>query len=120
MQSKLKLNLDELSVESFDTTRTEQKKGTVFGEQCTCWTACGQNTCPGCPTCDNTCAGTCAFTCDDASCAGTCDASCNGTCEASCNGTCAYCESYDYCGTVNDYTCRPYGSCGARICYAVP
>jgi hypothetical protein len=111
--NKLKLNLDELSVESFDTTRSEKNRGTVFGEQCTCWTACGQNTCPGCPTCDNTCAGTCAFTCDDASCAGTCDASCNGTCN--------YCgPSYDYCGTQYDRTCQNYGSCGYRWCADIP
>ncbi len=75
---KLKLNLDALSVDTFDTTRSERQNGTVFGEQCTCWTACGQNTCPGCPTCDGSCNGTCAgscdntcvYTCDDASCAG--------------------------------------------------
>ena len=67
MRSKLKLNLEQLSVDSFDTTIVEKPKGTVFGEQCTCYTNC---TCPGCPTCD-------------ASCNGTCDASaCNGTCDA--------------------------------------
>ena len=54
MRSKLKLNLDQLSVDSFDTTRSEKPKGTVFGEQCTCYTNC---TCPGCPTCDATCRG---------------------------------------------------------------
>jgi hypothetical protein len=102
MRAKLKLNLDELTVDSFDTTRSEKPKGTVFGEQCTCYTNC---TCPGCPTCD-------------ASCNGTCDASCNGTCDASCNGTCG--DSCDYCGTAYDYTCRNYGSCGYRICAIVP
>jgi hypothetical protein len=106
--NKLKLHLDELAVESFDTTATAKEKGTVFGEQCTCYTNC---TCPGCPTCDHTC----AYTCDDATCPAC------PTCAASCNGTCQYCgESYDYCGTQNDYTCKPYGSCGARICYDVP
>ncbi|HEX6911474.1 MAG TPA: hypothetical protein VF142_13805 [Longimicrobium sp.] len=105
MRAKLKLNLDELNVDSFDTTKSERPKGTVFGEQCTCYTNC---TCPGCPTCD-------------ASCNGTCDASCNGTCDASCNGTCASCgDSCDWCGTVNDYTCAPYGTCGARFCAEVP
>jgi hypothetical protein len=91
---KLKLHLEELSVESFDTTATQKAKGTVFGEQCTCYTQC---TCPGCPTCDNTCANTCAYTCDDATCAYTCDdASCAGTCngcasgDPSCNGTCYF------------------------------
>lgn len=83
---KLKLKLDDLLVDTFDTTVVQKGKGTVFGEQCTCWTQCGQNTCPGCPTCD-------------ASCNGTCDASCNGTCAscaASCNGTC---------GDTCDYSC---------------
>jgi hypothetical protein len=83
--AKLRLQLDDLLVDSFQTTPPERPKGTVFGEQCTCYTNC---TCPGCPTCD-------------ASCNGTCDASCNGTCDASCNGTCVSC----------DWTCG--ASCGA-------
>ena len=78
MQSKLKLHLDDLRVDSFDTTVAQKRTGTVFGEQCTCYTQC---TCPGCPTCDascngtcgDTCPGTCAYTCDDASCAGSCE-----------------------------------------------
>ncbi|HYW11388.1 MAG TPA: hypothetical protein VE871_05505 [Longimicrobium sp.] len=69
MQTKLKLNLEDLTVDSFDTTRPANKQGTVFGEQCTCYTQC---TCPGCPTCDascnGTCGGTCANTCDDNTC----------------------------------------------------
>jgi hypothetical protein len=105
--AKLKLHLDALSVESFDTTGAEKAKGTVFGEQCTCYTQC---TCPGCPTCDNTC----AYTCDDATCPAC------PTCAASCNGTCQYCESYDYCGTVNDATCNGYGTCGRYPCKLVP
>ena len=76
--NKLKLSLEELSIESFDTTAPERKpEGTVFGEQnpCTCPTAC---TCPGCPTCYNTC----AYTCDDNTCPAcpTCANSCDGTC----------------------------------------
>jgi hypothetical protein len=96
MNSKLKLDLDQLTVDSFDTSATDKPRGTVFGEQCTCWTACGQNTCPGCPTCDASCNGTCA-----------------GTCAASCNGTCN-CPSYDYTcdGCTNwDVTCRNIGTC---------
>jgi hypothetical protein len=96
---KLKLNLEQLTVDSFDTTTVQKSKGTVFGEQCTCWTQCGQNTCPGCPTCDATCGNTCVNTCDDPSCAGSCDASCYGTCAGNtCLNTC-----YE--------TCRP------RLCY---
>jgi hypothetical protein len=97
MQRKLKLDLDALQVESFDTTSAGHRHdGTVFGQQCTCYTQC---TCPGCPTCDASCNGTC-----EASCNGTCDATCNGTCGASCNGTCDYCTAYDY-------TCRNIGTC---------
>ena len=73
---KLSLSLDELRVDSFDTTPVESKrKGTVFGEQCTCDTAC---TCPGCPSCDScdpSCAHTCWETCDDPTCM-----SCGETC----------------------------------------
>jgi len=92
---KLKLDLDELQVESFHTTSAGHRhEGTVFGQNhCTCYTQC---TCPGCPTCDASCNGTCN---------GTCDASCNGTCNASCNGTCDYCTAYDI-------TCRGIGTCG--------
>ena len=69
---KLKLNLDQLTVDSFDTAvPAEKKRGTVMGEeQCTCPSACNTNcTCPGCPTCDDSCASycqTCAgdYTCD--------------------------------------------------------
>lgn len=71
--NKLKLQLDELRVDSFDTTPVQKQKGTVYGEQCTCYTIC---TCPGCPTCDASCNGTC----DDAN---TCGNTCNGewTCQ---------------------------------------
>ncbi|WP_420130426.1 hypothetical protein [Longimicrobium sp.] len=93
--NKLKLQVEDLAVESFDTTRPQKAKGTVFGEQCTCYTQC---TCPGCPTCYASCNGTC-----DASCNGTCDASCNGTCDATCNG----CDTWDVsCGCTND-SCGP-------------
>ena len=83
MRAKLKLQLDELTVDSFPTTATEREKGTVFGEQCTCYTNC---TCPGCPTCDATCAATCPYTCDDNSCGDTCN-----TCAASCYDSCVTC-----------------------------
>ncbi len=97
--NKLRLDLEDLSVESFATTpEAGTEGGTVFGQQCTCYTNC---TCPGCPTCDASCNGTCGGTCG-----GTCDASCNGTCagatcDASCNGTCDY-SCYGTC----DYTCE--------------
>jgi hypothetical protein len=107
---KLTLNLEQLSVDSFDTTAVEKAKGTVVGEQCTCWTRCGQNTCPGCPTCDNTC----AYTCDDATCPAcpTCAASCNGTCDCptagvSCYNTDCGCNP----GTCYDTACGNYMCC---------
>ena len=103
---KLTLKLDDLRIDSFDTTAAPRAKGTVFGEQCTCYTDC---TCPGCPTCD-------------ASCDGSCDASCNGTCDASCNGTCggcwetvgpaATCVGSCHGGDTCDYTCWGYRTAG--------
>jgi hypothetical protein len=81
MRSKLTLKLEELSVDSFDTTTAHKEKGTVFGEQCTCYTNC---TCPGCPSCGATCPATCVNTCDDYTCAGCgteyTDCDCPGTC----------------------------------------
>ncbi|HEX6371608.1 MAG TPA: hypothetical protein VF006_21995 [Longimicrobium sp.] len=112
MRSKLSLNLDHLAVESFDTSTAPAKRGTVFGEQCTCYTQC---TCPGCPTCANyntcdaTCGATCANTCDDYTCA----ASCNGTCGAA---TCAYSCNYTDCG-CEPPTCLQT-ACGRSPCCA--
>jgi hypothetical protein len=89
--NKLKLRLDDLRVDTFQTTPVQKEKGTVFGEQCTCYTNC---TCPGCPTCAASCNGTC-----DASCNGTCGASCGASCYGSCDWTCE-----DTC----DYSCGGY------------
>ncbi len=36
--NKLKLRLDDLQVDTFQTTPVQKEKGTVFGEQCTCYT----------------------------------------------------------------------------------
>ena len=96
MSNKLKLNLDQLTVESFNTTRGGPKAGTVYGEQCTCYTNC---TCPGCPTCDASCNGTCGATCD---------ASCNGTCDYSCYNT--------DCGCLE--TCQQT-NCGNEVCCGI-
>lgn len=99
---KLKLDLDQLTVDSFDTADGRKREGTVFGEQCTCHTNC---TCPGCPTCDATC--------------DTCDATCEASCTASCVYTCYY-ESCNYCATHHDPTCGT-GSCVVRTeCVIVP
>ena len=94
MRSKLRLDLNTLSIDSFPTSRMAAKAGTVFGEQCTCPTAC---TCPGCPTCN--------ATCDVNACGqNTAQASCNGSCDFSCNYTdcdCAQptCQQTD-CGRI--------------------
>jgi hypothetical protein len=90
---KLRLDLEDLSVESFTTTpEAHRESGTVFGQQCTCYTQC---TCPGCPTCDASCNGTCGGTC-----AATCNASCNGTCGGwSCG--CAYSDDTRCTGDFN-------------------
>jgi hypothetical protein len=90
---KLTLQLDDLRVDSFATTPAERGSGTVFGEQCTCWTNC---TCPGCPTCDATCDLTCGVDCGTFE-GYTCENSCQGG--YSCDPTC---ETYvtivhDYC-----------------------
>ena len=105
MRSKLTLNLEQLSVDSFQTTSAPAEKGTVFAEQCTCYTAC---TCPGCPTCDATCGGTCG---------NTCAASCNGTCnDATCN-TCGYSCYYTDCGCAVE-TCQQT-NCGRDLCCGI-
>lgn len=88
--NKLKLSLEALAIESFDTTATVREKGTMMGEQAT-------NTCPGCPTC----AATCAYTCDDATCP-----QCP-TCAESCNGSCQGPSCWDTCGGSCFDTCRP-------------
>lgn len=77
---KLTLTLDDLQVDSFHTSAGPREEGTVYGEQqCTCQTAC---TCPGCPTCAETCPNTC-----NATCPWTCEYSCYNTCGQE---TCAY------------------------------
>lgn len=73
---KLKLQLDDLRVETFDTVPVQKVKGTVFGEQCTCYTEC---TCPGCATCEESCDGTCGWSCSPSNCG---DPSCGTACES--------------------------------------
>lgn len=53
---KLKLRLEDLEVDAFQTTAVPDERGTVRGQQCTC---------PGSPTCDATCDGglSCFDTC---------------------------------------------------------
>lgn len=97
MGPKLKLDLDELQVESFDTAADEQgRRGTVRGNDlCTC-------------NCCETDACTAQTACGQATCA----VSCNGTCN---EWTCGDCY-----GTVVDATCNGYGTCGVYPCKAIP
>lgn len=103
---KITLDLDDLKVESFETTaEASDAPGTVHGyitrdltlcDQCTdstCGSTCG-GSCS--PTCTNTCAPTCAQTCSS-----TCDSTCSGcgggvTCLPGCNTdfACFICTDY--------------------------
>lgn len=79
--SKLTLQLDDLQVDSFDTTRPEKDRGTVVGAQET-WPS--QYTGYACL---SVCYQTCAVTCYEPSCEETCG---GGTCfHQSCVATCA-------------------------------
>jgi hypothetical protein len=53
--NKLKLRLDDLRVDTFETNAARKEKGTVFGEQCTCYTQCD--------TCYQSCEETCGYNC---------------------------------------------------------
>lgn len=102
---KLKLDLDNLRVDSFDTTPAEGNggRGTVFGHaesfQYGCTDGASCDSCAGsCGTCEASCCGTCntcytnCGTCPcDYSCNGSCY-SCGGSCDYSCGGTC---DQYD-------------------------
>lgn len=65
---KLRLAIDELRVESFDTIRAAEEKGTVFGVQATYFgePSCYDPTCVGFNTC--TCGDSCEGTCGDETC----------------------------------------------------
>jgi hypothetical protein len=104
--NKLTLRLDDLRVDTFHVDSAPKQKGTVFGEQCTCYTQC---TCPGCPTCDASCNGSCDATCNE-SCEGTCEQSCRGTCFATCDFNCGPSEGGYSCAT-SPYPNQPCFPC---------
>ncbi|HEX8695609.1 MAG TPA: hypothetical protein VF746_24560 [Longimicrobium sp.] len=97
---KLKLDLNALEVESFDTTLMPRRAGTVRGHYDaaagepvaetdweTCWGTCeGGETCctPGCDT-------------NEDSCWGTCEISCYGSCVHTCESNCT--KNYTVCPT---------------------
>lgn len=93
---KLRLQLDDLRIDSFQTSPLDRPDGTVFAEQCTCHTAC---TCPGCPSCG----ATCPYTCDDDTCALSCPAPGN-TCAYTCNYY-ETCQMVTECGNSGDPAC---------------
>ncbi|HEX8906721.1 MAG TPA: hypothetical protein VF771_17860 [Longimicrobiaceae bacterium] len=71
MTKKLRLELDEITVDSFELS-AEEGRGTVRGHYCACC-CCDPCCCTCCDTCQATCPYTCQYTCDDDTCAYTCD-----------------------------------------------
>lgn len=98
MRGKLRMNLEQLAVDSFDTSAAKAGNGTVFGEEIvtrpgdpTCYVSCDGACETGpqvtyCASCDNTCAG---YTCDgrfsDCTCGYICGMTANFT---NCNEIC--------------------------------
>jgi len=81
---KLKLDLADLEVTSFETPERTTVRGTVAGHKTAPPTELGGASCPG--TCDG------AYTCDYASCGGTCPGTCWGdVCSYGLNSGCAAC-----------------------------
>ena len=116
---KLKLDMDDLRVESFHTAGAPTlKRGTVRGHatlrhctefvDCTidfgCGTVgCGTGDCTNVASCNGTCDASCNGSC--ASCAATCGNSCGGTCDATC-ASCAYsCYETNCCVSIQASAC---------------
>ena len=84
---KMRLDIEQLAVESFGTAGPARPRGTVRGHvpetqlYPTCYlTECGQNTCA--ETCGNSCHGTCGeATCGEATCGGATCITCEWTCQ---------------------------------------
>jgi len=96
MNRKLKLSLDELSVESFHVTRPAGQEGTVHAHETGQWDV-------SCQSCGGTCAGSCDLSCGcEPSAMGGCvsDHGCypNSWDDFSCRFTCQTCDRY----TQND------------------
>lgn len=102
--NKLRLQLEDIAVESFSTQEAGARRGTVAanattGNQiiCDCPTNGFEQTCRTC-SCEGTCDGTCVgCATSEQSCNGTCDScyeSCGGSCDPTCaGGTCPYCTN---------------------------
>jgi len=81
---KLKLELEELSVESFETAGEAEERGTVRGNSFpTRFAQCITNACSGADgvTCDETCGYTCYATCGETCGANSCDGCITYTCD---------------------------------------
>ncbi len=99
---KLSLALDELSVESFDTSAPSGRRGTVEGRSSDTYA-------------DMSCGGTCNGTCYPASCA-SCAITCEGSCASGC-GSCATVCGGVSCGSTCEYaTCAQPETCWMNIC----
>ena len=87
---KIRLQLESLEVDSFDTTARQRAGGTVHVHEQHTW----ETVYASCDTCFPTCPFSCDGSCD--SCVNTCGESCYGTCfedtcDESCGGTCLRC-----------------------------
>lgn len=111
---KLRLDLDHLRVESFDTSGGgAAPRGTVRGAaRHPTLEESYDPSCLGGDSCDGSCGDTC-LSCDASCINGTCYASCNGTCAASCNGTCVA-SCYGSC----DVTCETCGGTCYESCHS--
>lgn len=98
---KLKLDLDELAVETFDPAASEPGEGTVLGEQVgnTLMLSCGRGpcvtlaaTCITCMTCGVTCL-TCFVSCGPVTCQATCGPTCVTCIQYTCGYTCLGCPT---------------------------
>jgi hypothetical protein len=95
---KMRLDLDSLFVESFDTTAAPADAGgTVHGNAVTFQSYCSDGR-------------TCIDTCD-----GTCDTDC-GTCASECLSCESYCSCPTVCGSCAYTMCGMYESCGETLC----
>lgn len=102
MNKKLSLNLDQLAVESFDTSTVAKPRGTVRAFDITAST-CYDNDC-GClsdATCNTACGGyTCEGTCGEYTCGNSCVNICPPTNhgERTCNAPTCFNTCHDSCG----------------------
>lgn len=116
---KLTLNLEDLAVESFETTQPAGRRGTVRGLGGMSDTTCFQDICT-CPTGSG-------YTCHEPTCEASCDGNCGGsgypqTCVDTCHPADG-CTGLSQCNSPLSYcVCTPAGTCinetcGGNTCY---